>query len=104
MQHTLQSSQLSSSLSMVSAGGGFALVPKSMAAISPPNVTYHALRSPELYTDIALCWRRFERSRTVKRFLAMMSEGSYGVAVPGGAALARAYGSCRGLVGLLAVL
>lgn len=75
MQHTLQSSQLSSSLSMVSAGGGFALVPKSMAAISPPNVTYHALRSPELYTDIALCWRRFERSRTVKRFLAMMSEG-----------------------------
>ncbi|HFU2865265.1 TPA: LysR family transcriptional regulator, partial [Enterobacter hormaechei] len=48
---------------------------KSMAAISPPNVTYHALRSPELYTDIALCWRRFERSRTVKRFLAMMSEG-----------------------------
>ena len=59
----------------VSAGGGFALVPKSMAAISPPNVTYHALSSPELYTDIALCWRRFERSRTVKRFLAMMSEG-----------------------------
>ena len=76
MQHTLQSSQLSSSLSMVFRGRRVrALVPKSMAAISPPNVTYHALRSPELYTDIALCWRRFERSRTVKRFLAMMSEG-----------------------------
>ena len=60
VQHALQSSQLSSSLSMVSAGGGFALVPKSMAAISPPNVTYHALSSPELYTDIALCWRRFD--------------------------------------------
>lgn len=74
VQHALQSSQLSSSLSMVSAGGGFALVPKSMAAISPPNVTYHALSSPELYTDIALCWRRFERSRTVKRFLTMISE------------------------------
>jgi DNA-binding transcriptional LysR family regulator len=56
-------------------GRRFALVPKSMAAISPPNVTYHALSSPELYTDIALCWRRFERSRTVKRFLTMMSEG-----------------------------
>lgn len=75
VQHALQSSQLSSSLSMVSAGGGFALVPKSMAAISPPNVTYHALSSPELYTDIALCWRRFERSRTVKRFLTMLNEG-----------------------------
>ena len=75
VQHALQSSQLSSSLSMVSAGGGFALVPKSMAAISPPNVTYHALSAPALYTDIAICWRGFERSRTVKRFLAMMSEG-----------------------------
>ncbi|MFP9431263.1 LysR substrate-binding domain-containing protein [Enterobacter sp. LM3] len=73
MQHTLQSSQLSSSLSMVAAGGGFALVPQSMEAISPPDVTYHALTTPELYTDIALCWRRFERSRTVKRFLAMQA-------------------------------
>lgn len=73
MQHTLQSSQLSSSLSMVSAGGGFALVPESMAAISPPNVTYHLLTSPELYTEIALCWRRFERSKTVKLFLAMLN-------------------------------
>lgn len=72
MHRTLQSSQLSSSLSMVAAGGGFALVPQSMASIAPRDVTYHALTSPELYTDIALCWRRFERSRTVKRLLAML--------------------------------
>lgn len=72
MHHTLQSSQLSSSLSMVAAGGGFALVPQSMAAISPTDVTYHALTTPELFTDIALCWRRFERSRTVKRLLGML--------------------------------
>jgi DNA-binding transcriptional LysR family regulator len=57
---------------MVAAGGGFALVPQSMAAISPTDVTYHALTTPELFTDIALCWRRFERSRTVKRLLAML--------------------------------
>ncbi|HDS9360656.1 TPA: LysR family transcriptional regulator [Enterobacter chengduensis] len=75
MHNRLQASQLSSSLSMVSAGGGFALVPQSMTSISPPNVTYHALTSPELYTDIAICWRRFERSRTVKRFLAMLDKG-----------------------------
>jgi len=74
VQHALQASQLSSSLSMVSAGGGFALVPQSMAVISPPNVTYHTLTSPKLYTDIALCWRYFERSRTVKRFVAMLNE------------------------------
>ncbi|AUJ82583.1 transcriptional regulator [Enterobacter cancerogenus] len=73
MHTTLQASQLSSSLSMVAAGGGFALVPQSMAAISPPDVTYHALTTPDLFTDIAICWRRFERSRTVKRFLAMLS-------------------------------
>ena len=60
---------------MVAAGGGFALVPQSMAAISPPDVTYHTLTSPTLFSDIALCWRRFERSRTVKRFLSMLSEG-----------------------------
>lgn len=75
VQHTLQSSQLSSSLSMVSAGGRFATVPEVDGRHFAPNVTYHALTSPELYTDIALCWRRFERSRTVKRFLAMLSEG-----------------------------
>lgn len=74
MQYTQQSSQLSSSLSMVASGAGFALVPKSMAAISPPGVTYHSLTSPKLSTDIALCWRRFERSRTVKRFLTIFSE------------------------------
>lgn len=74
VQRALQSSQLSSSLSMVSAGGGFTLVPQSMAAISLQNVTYHSLTSPKLYTDIALCWRHFERSRTVKRFVAMLNE------------------------------
>lgn len=74
MQNALQCSQLSSSISMVSAGSGFTLVPQSMVVISPPNVTHHPLISPTLYTEIALCWRRFERSRTVKRFLSMLSE------------------------------
>ena len=32
------------------------------------------LVAPNIYTDIALCWRRFERSKTVKRFLSMMKE------------------------------
>lgn len=73
MQHALQSSQLSSSLSMVDAGCGFALVPQSMSAISPPNITYHSLISPALFTDIALCWRHFERSQTVRRFLTMLN-------------------------------
>lgn len=66
-----QSSQISSSLSMVNAGFGFALVPQSMTCIQQPNVSYHPLSGAPLKTDIAIAWRRFERSRTVKRFLAM---------------------------------
>lgn len=74
MENALQCSQLSSCVSMISAGSGFALVPQSMVVIAPPNVTHHPLISPTLYTEIALCWRRFERSRTVKRFLSMLKE------------------------------
>ncbi|MEH8698558.1 LysR substrate-binding domain-containing protein [Klebsiella pneumoniae] len=71
MERAWQSSQISSSLSMVNAGFGFALVPQSMTCIQQPNVSYHPLSGAPLKTDIAIAWRRFERSRTVKRFLAM---------------------------------
>ena len=71
MQRAYQSSQISSSLSMVEAGFGFALVPQSMTCITLPNVSYHPLMGTPLKTDIAIAWRRYERSRTVKRFLAM---------------------------------
>ncbi len=68
MERAWQSSQISSSLSMVNAGFGFALVPQSMTCIQQPNVSYHPLSGAPLKTDIAIAWRRFERSRTVKRF------------------------------------
>lgn len=71
MARARQSSQISSSLSMVNAGFGFALVPQSMTCIQQPNVSYHPLSGAPLKTDIAIARRRFERSRTVKRFLAM---------------------------------
>ncbi|MGS3450564.1 LysR family transcriptional regulator [Klebsiella electrica] len=71
MQKASQSSQLSSSLSMVAAGFGFALVPQSMSCIQHSDVIYHPLSGTPVTTDIAIAWRRFERSRTVKRFLEM---------------------------------
>lgn len=43
MERARQSSQISSSLSMVNAGFGFALVPQSMTCIQQPNVSYHPL-------------------------------------------------------------
>ena len=71
MQQASQSSQLSSSLSMVAAGFGFALVPQSMTCIHHPDVIYRPLSGTPVTTDVAIAWRRFERSRTVKRFLEM---------------------------------
>ena len=71
MQPASQSSQLSSSLSMVAAGFGFALVPQSMTCIHHPDVIYRPLSGTPVTTDVAIAWRRFERSRTVKRFLEM---------------------------------
>lgn len=72
MKSKRQASQISSSLSMVAAGFGFALVPASLTCISLPNVSFHPLRGGELKTDIALAWRKFERSPAVKRFVEML--------------------------------
>lgn len=71
MNRARQSSQISSSLSMVNAGFGFALVPQSMTCIALPNGSYQSIQGTPVKTDIAIAWRRFERSRTVKRFLEM---------------------------------
>lgn len=76
MNKVYQSSQLSSSLSMVAAGFGFALVPESMMRITYPEVTYHDIAGAQVTTDIAIAWRRFERSRTVKAFLAEHEKGA----------------------------
>ncbi len=54
MARARQSSQISSSLSMVNAGFGFALVPQSMTCIQQPNVSYHPLSGAPLKTDIAI--------------------------------------------------
>ncbi|UMX84190.1 LysR substrate-binding domain-containing protein [Klebsiella pneumoniae] len=70
MERAWRSSQISSSLSMVNAGFGFALVPQCDLHPAARHQLSPAWRAP-LKTDIAIAWRRFERSRTVKRFLAM---------------------------------
>ena len=72
MKTKRQASQISSSLSMVAAGFGFALVPESLTSLSLPGVTFHSLSGQELKTDIALAWRKFERSPAVKRFVEML--------------------------------
>lgn len=74
LKNACQASQISSSLSMVSAGFGFALVPASMTCIASPNVTFHPIRGDEIKTDVAVACRQFERSPSVKRFLQMLGQ------------------------------
>ncbi len=54
MNRAGQSSQISSSLSMVNAGFGFALVPQSMTCIALPNVSYQSIQGTPVKTDIAI--------------------------------------------------
>ncbi|MCX8958470.1 LysR family transcriptional regulator [Erwinia psidii] len=67
-----QSPQISSSLSMVAAGFGFAIVPESLCCISHPGVTLHQINDAVLHSDIALAWQRLERSPAVMHLVAML--------------------------------
>ncbi|WP_147200428.1 LysR family transcriptional regulator [Pantoea sp. MBD-2R] len=67
-----QSPQISSSVGMVAAGFGFAIVPASLCCISHPGVTYLPIDDAALNTDIALAWRRLDRSPAVLHLVAMM--------------------------------
>ncbi len=75
-----QASQFASSLSMVAAGFGFAIIPQSMACISHPQVTFHQMEEA-LKTDIALAWRKFERSPPCGALSTTFNPGA--LAVPG---------------------
>ncbi len=69
MDNKVQASQFSASVSMVAAGFGFALIPESMTCVQNPNITFHQIKESGLETDVALAWRKFERSPTVKHFI-----------------------------------
>ncbi|NUU66733.1 LysR family transcriptional regulator [Enterobacteriaceae bacterium BIT-l23] len=69
MDNKIQASQFSSSISMVAAGFGFAFIPESMTCFQHPHITFHQIKKSRLKTDVALAWRKFERSPTVKQFI-----------------------------------
>lgn len=68
--------QISSSLSMVAAGFGFAIVPESPCCINPPGVTFHPIDDAELNSDIVLAWQRLDRSPAVMHLVAMLKNPS----------------------------
>ncbi|CAK9886830.1 MAG: HTH-type transcriptional regulator BenM [Candidatus Erwinia impunctatus] len=71
-----QAPQIASALSMVAAGFGFTIVPESLRCISHPNVTFHPISDITLCTDIAVAWRRLDRSPAVMHLVAMLEKSA----------------------------
>lgn len=69
-----QAPQLGSSLGMVGAGGGVALVPHSMACVNNPHVVFCEIENNTLFTDIAFAWRYSHPARTVMHMLSVIRE------------------------------
>lgn len=68
-----QSPQISSSISMVAAGFGITIVPDSLRCISLPGVSFHQIEDAALGSDIALAWRRWDRSPAVHHLVTMLT-------------------------------
>ncbi len=64
-----QSPQVSSAISMVAAGFGVAIVPASLSHLRLPGITYHQIEDTSLLSDIALAWRRLDRSPAVQHLI-----------------------------------
>ena len=61
--------QMQTIVSLVSAGMGIALVPKSVANLQRPGVVYKNLRGESPLVEIGLAWRRDNRSPVLQAFL-----------------------------------
>ena len=73
-QLATQAPQMSASIAMVASGFGFTFVPESLTIIAMPGVTYRRIEDPQLTTEIALAWRRWDRSPIIKHLLALVSD------------------------------
>lgn len=70
-----QAPQISSSLGMVGAGCGIALIPESMACVQNPHVCFREIENNTLFTDVAFAWRRNNASKAVNHLLSLISGG-----------------------------
>jgi len=68
----MESPQLSSTVNMVAAGFGVALIPASIRQIYATGVTYQKVRDKSLKTTIALVFRPREKSVTVQNFVTIV--------------------------------
>lgn len=70
----LQAPQITSSLSMVGAGCGIALVPASLCCISKPEIRFCDINNNTIFTDIAFAWRRDLPAKTILHLLELIRE------------------------------
>lgn len=74
-RHTFQQApQITTSLGMVAAGCGIALVPESLRCVDNPEVSFCDIENNTLFTDVAFAWRRHHPSKAVLHLLALLAE------------------------------
>ncbi|WJV64710.1 LysR substrate-binding domain-containing protein [Pectobacteriaceae bacterium C52] len=71
----MESPQISSSINLVAAGFGVAVIPESLKSIHSDGVTYHGISQP-LTTALGLIYREQEKSAVIRNFVRMMSQAS----------------------------
>ena len=64
-------------IGLVAAGSGVALVPESLHYMNVPSVVFRPLADIELISELAVAYRRDERSPAVSWFLADLSTGNF---------------------------
>lgn len=64
-----QTPQLASTVNLVAAAMGIAVVPQCMAKVRPDSVRYVPLRGADLQAEFGLAWRRRDRSVTVRHLV-----------------------------------
>lgn len=68
-----QAPQITSSLGMVGAGCGIALVPASLCCVNNPQLVFRDIENNTLFTDIAFAWRRNHPAKTVLHLLSLIN-------------------------------
>lgn len=63
---------ITATISMVASGFGITFVPESLSSIQTGNVTYHDTGEPHLTTQIAVIWRKHDRSATLMNMLQLV--------------------------------
>ncbi|NIZ08786.1 LysR family transcriptional regulator [Pseudooceanicola sp. HF7] len=70
-----QAIQMQTIISLVSAGMGLALVPRSLRNLARAGVCYRALDGDPPLLETGICWRRADVTPTLRNFLELVAEG-----------------------------